>query len=69
MNGYDKILINTFSVIVEEIIAELKKSENDYEELAGLFGFPAKFPKLSPQEIIEHATALGCGHDTVEYEI
>jgi hypothetical protein len=28
MNGYDKILINTFSVIVEEIIAELKKSEN-----------------------------------------
>jgi hypothetical protein len=29
-----------------------------------LFGFPAKFPKLSPQEILEHATALGCGHDT-----
>jgi hypothetical protein len=58
--GRDDFRITTFSVTADKILAEPKTHLNAYK---GLAGFVAKLPEMSPQQILEHATALFSTHE------
>jgi hypothetical protein len=52
MSGNENFRINTFLVTADKTVAELKKCHNAYQELVGFFGFLAKPPEFSTQQIL-----------------